>query len=386
MNPKPLKVLQVLGTMNRGGAEIMVMDLFRNTSPEVHFDFLVNVKIDQPKPQGDFDPEILRRGAQIFHIGTQWDLGVIRYIWRFRKILRQAGVPDVVHIHLNSRCGVIALAARLSGVKKVVAHSHGNLTFKGGFPQVLAQWAELTLQKLLIATFATDFWGCSSPANRRLYYKGKIAAGETVVINNAINVKSFLDVTKSTTERLKKTLDINDSRLVIGNMGRIVRYKNVAHIVEVLKVLKSRGVDFVFVFAGRIVEDGYMAEIQAKISSYQLEKMIRYIGDRDDVPEVMSTFDVFVGPARNEPFGMVIVEAQAAGLPCVLSAEYPENVDMGLGLVAFVEDFVPEVWADAIQKSAGAPRLGGDHIYRKLAERGFDVVNNTRHIEGLYRC
>ena len=109
MSKKKLHVLQVTGAMNRGGAEVMLMDIYRNISLDFHFDFLVNYKLKSGVVKGDFDDEILEKGANIKHIGTQWDLGPINYIKEFKKIIKEIGKPDVIHIHLNSRAGIISL-------------------------------------------------------------------------------------------------------------------------------------------------------------------------------------------------------------------------------------------------------------------------------------
>jgi glycosyltransferase EpsF len=380
-----LHVLQVTGAMNRGGAEVMLMDILRYLSPAVRCDLLINVKKDNPRPHGDFDEEIKRLGARLFYIGTQWDLGIPRYIARFREIIREIGTPDVVHIHLNAKCGVIALAARVCGVKKIIAHSHAALRFRGPLRRRLPSILELKLQKVLIAACATDFWGCSPGANASLFYRYFIRKGRTVVINNAVDVQAFQAVPLGRTQEIRASYGAGKGTLVLGNVGRVVRHKKVDFVVDVLKVLKERAVDTVFAFAGRPDDEPYMEEIRQKVCSHCVDGRVVHLGDRGDVPDVMSAFDVFVGPALNEGFGLVAAEAQAAGLPCVLSAGFPPNVDMGLGLVTFVDDYDPAKWADAILAARGRRCSDRELIHRRIAEHGFDAVENTRRIERLYR-
>ena len=382
MSDKPLHVLQVTGAMNRGGAEVMLMDIYRNISPEVHFDFLINVNRNNPKPQGDFDDEIVRRGGRLFYIGTQWELGPIRYIREFSKIIQATGKPDVVHIHLNAKCGVIAMAARLCGIKKVIAHSHAALKFRGSFLRVLPSIVELKLQRLLIALFATDFWGCSAAANASLFYR----KGQAVILNNAVDVATFQSVPEDKTRELLQSFGAKEGTLVLGNVGRVVRHKKVDFIIDVLKVLHERAVDFLFVFAGRADEQAYLQEIMQKAKDCGVEGKVLYLGDRDDVPALMSTLDLFVGPAINEGFGLVAAEAQAAGVPCVLSTGFPQSVDMGLNLVTFLDNYQPGKWADAILHASGNHCYNKEMIYQHIAERGFDAAGNTRRIEQLYRA
>jgi glycosyltransferase EpsF len=384
MSEKKLHVLQVTGTMNRGGAEVMLMDIYRNISPDVHFDFLINVKGNNTKPQGDFDDEIVRRGGRLFYIGTQWELGPVRYIREFKRIIRETGKPDVVHIHLNAKCGVIAMAARLSGIKKVIAHSHAALKFRGPLVEIFARSIELKLQRLLISLFATDYWGCSEAANASLFYR-RLLKGKAVVLNNAVDVSTFQRIPENKTRELLSAFGAGDETLVLGNVGRVVRHKKVDFIIDVLKVLHERSIDFLFVFAGRTDDQAYLDEIMQKAKDFGVAGRVLYLGDRDDVPALMSTLDLFVGPALNEGFGLVVAEAQAAGVPCVISKGFPQSVDMGLNLVTYLDNYHPESWADAILQAKGSNCSDKEKICQHIAERGFDAAGTTRRIAQLYR-
>jgi len=384
MSKNKIKVLQITGAMNRGGAEVMLMDIYRNISKDIRFDFLVNYKLKDGIVKGDFDDEIIENGARIKHIATQWDLGPISYLRAFKKIITEIGKPDVIHIHLNSRAGIIALVARLIGVKKIIVHSHGDLVFKGSFIKNLPGIIELKFQKLLIAFFATDFWGCSQIAIKSLFYSRTIKKGKTVIINNATAVDDYLDVLQKDTIKLKSTFKIQEETLIIGSVGRIVRRKNIGFVIEILNILNKRNIDFVFVNVGKIEDEMYMKEITDKIKSYQLESRVINLGLRDDIPCLMSTFDVFISPAHNEAFGMVAAEAQAAGLPCVLSTEFPKTIDMNLNLVSFVNNFNANNWADELIRVSGQKCFDKKLIKECFIKRGFDVKENVKTIENFY--
>jgi glycosyltransferase EpsF len=379
-----LHVLQVTGVMNRGGAEVMLMDFYRNISSDVHFDFLVNRREKDTGVIGDFDEEILQKGATIKYIGTQWELGISKYIKAFKKVIQEIGKPDVVHIHLNAKCGVIALAAHRCGIKKIIAHSHADLKFRGSFFKVLLAKVELHFQKFLIARYATDFWGCSQPAIESLYYRRLLKSGKSAIINNAVDVSVFQSVSQDTINTLKHELGINENTLVIGNVGRVVRHKKVDFIIDILKVLVDKNVECKFIFAGRSDDKAYMDEINNKVQKYNLNSRVIHLGDRGDIPSVISTFSVFAGPALKEGFGLVAVEAQAAGIPCVLYTGFPKSVDMGLNLVTFLDNFDAKIWADELLKSAKNKCRNKEQIKRKITEKGYDIVENTKRIELLY--
>ncbi|RDI58372.1 glycosyltransferase [Flavobacterium glaciei] len=379
-----IKVLHVTGAMNRGGAEVMLMDIFRNISKDVHFDFLVNHKKKSGITSGDFDEEIKSRGAQIKYIPVQWDLGIKRYCFEFKKIIDELGTPDIVHIHLNAKSGVIAMAAKKAGVQHIIVHAHADLKFRGSFLSRLVSTLELKFQKILIAKYGDYYWGCSQEANLSLFYKHLLTPLHSAVINNAVDVKEFQQVSKDEVGALRLTYNLQKDTIVFGNIGRVVRHKNVLFIIEILNEIKKANIDFVFVFAGRADDPTYLLEINNKADSYGLKERVIYLDVRDDVPVVMSSFDVFIGPALKEGFGLVAVEAQAAGVPSVLYKGFPRSVDMGLNLVNFQDTFDLDKWVKACT-SLKLKRTDLDVVGNAIIAKGFDSRTNTNTIEKMYK-
>jgi glycosyltransferase EpsF len=377
-----MKVLQVTGTMNRGGAEMMLMDILRHKSADVHFDFLINNDPRKLHDVGSFDKEILSYGCEIRHIGSQLRLGPVRYIKEFRKIVEELQ-PDVVHIHLNGKCGIIALAARLAGVKKIIAHCHADIRFRGSMLSRVANGTELFLQKFLISWCATDFWGCSAEANRRLYWPW--VRKKSVVINNAISCKDYERVTEEEWQHLRSSYNLPAEAVVLGNVGRIVPHKGIAHIVDVLSELVTRGISAHFMVVGRNDAKEYMDAMMAHAQEKNVAERIHFLGERDDVPAVMHTFDVFVGPALREGFGLVAVEAQAASVPCVLYKGFPRSVDMQAGLVTFMDDFDTTRWCDAIIASLKKNHISKEQALKNIKALGFDATENAQNVCLLYK-
>lgn len=379
-----IKVLQVVGTMNRGGAEVMLIDLFRQISSDFQFDFLVNYKISSGIPKGDFDEEILLTDSKIHYIPAQWDLGVKKYILAFQKLIAEIGVPDIVHIHMNSKCGVIAKAAKLAGIKHVIAHSHADLKFRGSIKSRIASNLELQFQKRLIAKYADNFWGCSPEANRSLFYNRLLTPSKSAVINNAIDVDAYVSIPTIEIETMRKSWGVSSNTIVFGNVGRIVAHKNIDFLLDVLNAYQTVNSDFIFVIVGRIEDQTYYDSFTLKAKTYGLTDKIKYIGVRSDVPLVFRSFDVFLGPALKEGFGMVAVEAQAAGLPSVLYTGFPKSVDMELELVTFISNFEVNNWVEAI-KNINFKRVDLNEIKKKIISKGFDIQTNVETIETMYR-
>lgn len=378
-----LKVLQVTGTMNRGGAEVMLMDILRNKPDDVHFDFLVNNPPEDLHCKGVFDDEILSYGCSIRHIGTQLRIGPISYIRQFHKICEELR-PDIIHCHLNSSCGIVSFAAHKAGCKKIIAHCHADIRFRGSILSRVLCETELFLQKFLIAHYATDWWGCSVEANRRLYWPW--VRNKSVVINNAINLEAYQSVKAEDVKALRAFYNLPDSTIVIGNVGRIVPHKNIAFVVEVMHEFMKRGKDVAFVIAGRDDSPEYTTGMKSRAKELGIpDNRLIFLGERGDIPTVMHTFDVFVGPALKEGFGLVAVEAQAAGIPCVLYLGFPRTVDMGAGLCSFMDAFEGVKWADAIEQSLVKQNVSKSAVWHYIQSLGFDAKENAVKVCGIYK-
>lgn len=379
-----IKILHVTGAMNRGGAEVMLMDIFRKIGPQFHFDFLINYNKKKGIVEGDFNNEILSTDSTLYHIPAQWEIGPIQYLKQFNAIVKKSK-PDIVHIHMNSKSGIIAWAAKISGVKHVITHAHADIKFRGKFMYKMVSNLEMKFQKFLINKYSDQYWGCSKEANKSLFYFSKLNNQNSAIINNAVDVQQYQEVSLKAITALKKTYKIGEDTFVLGNVGRIVRHKNVLFIIEVLNELKIRGIDFVFVFAGRADQMAYLEEINAKIDACHLKNNVIYLGLRDDIPVVMNTMDVFIGSALKEGFGLVAVEAQAAGVPCVLYTGFPQSVDMGMGLVTFLDSFTVAPWVNAILELKNRRYTDKALIRNRIIELGFDSASNSEIIGKRYK-
>lgn len=367
-----LKVLQVVGVMNRGGAESMLMDILRNKPKDIQFDFLVNNSPSRLMDEGAYDSEILSYGCHIRHIGSQLRIGPIKYILHFKKIIKELQ-PDIVHIHLNAKSGIIALAARMARVKRIIVHCHADIKFRGNLFSRLLNETEMWLQKWLIGWCATDYWGCSVEANKRLYrghnYK------DSIVINNAISCDSYGAVSESQWKAVRASYNLSEDAIILGNVGRIVPHKGIANIIDVIAELKNRHVNAHFIVVGRNDSEEYVSQMMHHATELGVDGCVHFLGERSDIPVIMHTFDVFVGPALREGFGLVALEAQAAAVPCILYKGFPRSVDMGL--VQYVDDFDPIKWSNCIQAALTSERVTKAEMLEKIRTKGFDAKENS---------
>ena len=377
-----MRVLQVTGVMNLGGAEVMLMDILRHKPDYVHFDFLINNPPDNLHQKGVFDDEIQSYGCEMRYIGTQLRIGPRQYIKHFKEIYDELK-PDIVHIHLNAKCGIIAMAARKAGCKHIIAHCHANIKFHGSWWSNLRNNTEVFLQKFLISHFATAYWGCSPEANKRLYWSW--IRKKSVVINNAIDTTAYTSVSEDSVKRVRESYNHTKNCIVLGNVGRIVPHKNIAFVVDLLSELKARGYNAIFVVVGRNDAKQYVDAMLEHARMLDVEDKLLFLGERSDIPVVMHTFDIFVGTSLQEGFGLVAVEAQAAGLPCVLYKGFPKTVDMELGLCQFINNFDVNVWVQSILEVIRTREtVTIEDIKASIKVKGFDAKENAILVSDLY--
>ena len=371
-------ILQVTSIMDRGGAEMMLMDLVRYLHNDFRFIFLVVAKKGS-RPKGDFDDELKALGIEIYYIDAVWDVGVKEFFRQFKAVLEQIGHIDVVHSHLNSKGGIISKCAAKAGIKKIIVHSHAKLRFDGSIVSKFANYTELYLQRYWINKYATDYFGCSEEALASLFTKKHCSSSKAQVIHNAIDLEKFSRYSGTT---IRDELQIPKDAFVIGTVGRIAMVKNYEFAADVIKALWDKGFDCHYVVAGRKQTDASVNYLFEKLSN---DPRFHYVGVRDDLPAIYHGFDLYLGTSVREGLGLTAVEAQASGVNCILSSGFPPLCDVGANLVSFVTENNPVKWADnIINNLSNTKSVDTNEIENAVRKSGFDVSVEAVRIKELY--
>jgi glycosyltransferase EpsF len=161
--------------------------------------------------------------------------------------------------------------------------------------------------------------------------------------------------------------------------------KNQLFLVEVARELRRRGKNIRILCAGSGDED-YQARVQDAIRENGLEEHIRLLGVRRDIDVLMRKSAAFVLPSKYEGMPLVLIEAQASGLPCVSADTFSREVDFGIGTITWLP---PEAdaarWADAIEEAVSAGRADKAAVQRAVEEKGFDSDSFARKLCELYQ-
>jgi glycosyltransferase involved in cell wall biosynthesis len=166
-------------------------------------------------------------------------------------------------------------------------------------------------------------------------------------------------------------------------VGRFDVQKNHRFLVEIFGSLAARLPTARLVLVG----DGSLRpQIEQLVSAKGLEKHVLFLGVRADVPEIMGCLDVFLFPSQYEGLGIVLIEAQMAGVPCVVSNVISDEADLGIGLLHSVSlEAGPEVWVDHVMRALQNNRPDWNLRKEALKRNGYDVKETVKSLIDIYR-
>lgn len=364
---QPVRVLHVLGALNRGGAETMVMNLYRHVDrDQVQFDFMIHTE-----EKCDYEDEILALGGRIHHICRFRGTNTAAYVRAWKRFFKEHREYRIVHGHMRSTASIYLSVAKRYGVF-TISHSHSTSSGKG------ISAAVKNMMQLPIRYVAEYFFACSKTAGEWLFGKKVIAGDRFAILKNAIDVDQYR-FDPGVRERVRRELGIGD-QLVIGHVGRFDPSKNHRFLISVFEQIHSEIADCRLVLAG----DGELRdEIETLAKQKGLEKEILFLGTVSNVEKILQGMDIFVFPSYYEGLGIVAIEAQASGLLTVCSDSVPGEVNV-TGLAKFLPLGDCSYWKDKILqfwKQKEASRIG---VTEQVKQNGYDIHETSGYMQRFY--
>ena len=374
LNNVPQRILHIIGSMNKGGAESLLMNVYRNIDKRKwQFDFAVHTD-----KEGFFDKEITQLGGRLFHLPKPKMGNLLRYRRELKSLIKREGTFFTIHSHVYQFSGVVLEVAKKSGVYNCIAHSHSVMDGEG---ESILRSSYRWVSRVMIRKNATALVGCSRQTSESLYGSDCWADKRVKVIHNAIEINSFLTGCIDKVNWRKK-IGLNNDDFVVGHVGRFNRPKNHVFIIQIFEELFKQYSNSHLILVGDGPE---RAIVEREVKTKNLEKNVHFLGIRDNINEIMKGFDVFFLPSLYEGLPLVLIEAQAAGLPCIVSNTITKESDIGLEMVKFIPlDSPREIWVDEIIKSKKYDQPPTDRIEEALISNAFDVVSCTNAFEELY--
>lgn len=354
----PIRILHIVTYMGRGGLETMLMNYYRSIDrTQVQFDFLTHRDFE-----ADYDAEILTLGGRIYHLPplNPFSRGYLTALDRFFAEHREY---RIVHCHLDCMAGIPLKAAKKHGVPVRIAHSHSSrqdLDIK--YPLKL-------LFKRAIAKQATHLFACAEAAGRWMF-----GTDDVRVLNNAIDAARYTFDPQVRTE-VRAELGIAPDTFVAGHVGRFMVPKNHAFLLKVFARLPAQS-RLLLVGNGELRQ-----QMEQLAEELHIRDRVIFAGLRSDVDRMLQAMDVFVFPSLYEGLPLSIVEAQAAGLPCLISDKVPIECRKTELVTQIPLDASPEVWAEAVLTAAKTPRA---NTLEQIRRSGFDIQANAQWLADFY--
>lgn len=365
----PRRVLHVIGAMDRGGAETLIMNVYRHIDRSIlQFDFLVH-----ETRECDFDSEIRALGGSIFSIDRLNGINTVSYIKQCRDFFRTHHNYCAVHVHIGSSACFVIKEAKKFGLF-CIAHSHntnpGLSLFEIGF----------RLFSYPTRYIADYYLACSREAGVDRFGNSVVTSNRFSVLNNGIDVKRYKFSSKLRSS-IRRDLGIAPEQKAICHIGRFSDEKNHEFLLKAFAKCGGGKFDGRLFLIGRGPLRNDMEHLAAELN---IRDKVVFLGVRSDVPDLLMAMDLFVFPSKWEGLGIAAIEAQASGLPCILSPALP---DMAIcSPYAYKMDNLNSAasWAERMIDEpirADSDRIDGADNVR---ESGFDITRAAGFLTALY--
>lgn len=363
---EPIRVAQIIGKWLGGGVESVVMNYYRHIDrTKIQFDFIC----DEDSTNIPYE-EIEKMGGKVILIPPYQK--VFKYHKKLKEVLKSGGYK-IVHSHINTLSVFSLFAVKCAGVPVRIAHSHSTTNKKEKKKNLLKQ-----VLRPFSRVFATDYMCCSELAGRWLFGNKEYDNGNVYLLNNAIDLDKFKYDEEKRKEK-RKELNIEDSTLVIGHVGRFVEQKNHRFLIDIFNEVHKQKENSILLLAG---QGPLMEEMKEKVKILGLEKNVMFLGQRSDINELYQTFDVFCLPSLYEGLPVVGVEAQATGLLCELSNDMTKETKV-LDTTRFISlNTSAEEWATIILDDYS--KFKRHDTTSEITKNNFNIKNETSKLENEY--
>lgn len=351
-----IRIAEIVGNAVTGGVPSQVVNLVRHMD---HDRFVCDFYTYGPSR---YDEEIRSWGGEVYYIPKMtrpWAA-----VPPLKRLLKQ-GRYDIVHSHMTALSVVPLYAAKRAKVGVRIAHAHSST-----HPDEKTAWIKNTLKRFA-PLYATHLAACSRSSALWMY--GAKKGEKATVIRNAVDLERFAPTVTPDPALLEWS---GGSRLV-GMVGRMVFQKNVPFLVDAFAYLTTLDHEVKLVLVG---DGDTRREVERRILAYDLADKVKILEETPHIQRYIKAFDLFALPSLYEGLPLVVMEAQAMGVPVLASDQVTEEADMG-GVTFFPLDSSRQ-WGDKMYELLSHPTPVDCRA--TMRERGFDMAEEGKRLEGYY--
>lgn len=371
-----INVLQVLNSLGRGGIESLVRDLCQNMDRSR---INIEVAIMDGKSLDQYET-FCKMGIKI-HTYPRLTIKTAPAFLKWWKdfFAEHKGYYKIVDIHTFTTAALYVKYAKQSGAY-VIVHSHSVIPEKAQFKSTVKRKGKI-IRRFLYRQLQSDRYIDFRMACSKMAGEGVFGSKPFQILNNGIVVNNYQFDEKARKE-LRERNGWNES-LIVGHVGNGTGAKKYEFLLEMFNELHKLKPD------SRLLLIGKLETLESKLRQYAQEHnlldSISFLGVRNDVPALMSAMDVFVFPSLYEGLGIVLIEAQAEGLPCIVSDQVPSEANISplfhtVSLSSGSTNWA-EVTINAYMKNKQSDRTKATSYLKKS---GYDIVSVAKCLENLY--
>jgi glycosyltransferase involved in cell wall biosynthesis len=371
---RPKRVLHVVRAMDRGGVETWLMHVLRKSDPRLlQMDFLVHTDTASA-----YDEEIIGRGCRLIPCTVPWRSPF--YGPCVRSLLRGFGPYDAVHSHVHYFSGVVLGLAKGCGVPMRIAHSHTDSSRE----DLAGGWLRrryLHFARAAIGRYATDWLAASKEAGYALFGEEWGTDGRSHVLHCGIDLDPFRR--RLERDQVRTSLHIGADEVVIGQVGRFDPLKNHSFALDVAAEFFRKEPRLRLLLVG----DGpNRPSVEKRLRSLGIDSRTTLLGSRPDVPNLLAAMDVFLFPSVHEGLGLALVEAQAAGLQCLISDSIPAAADVLPALVHRLPLAAgASAWAEVLATIVASPLCDRERALGLVENSSFNIERSLQRLYAFYR-
>lgn len=361
-----MKILHLYTALDDGGVERFLLNYYKEMNrSQYKFDIVV-----PGQHVGILEKQFIELGCNVFHV-CKFSDNPIKNIAETARVVKK-GNYDVVHCHgYKSVEGLIL--GKLFGINNRIVHSHmvipnetSGIKFKRKFIVLICK------------LFATSWWACGIDAGKWLFGAKAFKQGKVTVVPNAIQLDTY-KFDETAEKKLRAQFQISPGVKILGNVARLSLQKNQEFLLESFAKIPM-GKDYILLLVG---SGELRQKLELKSKQLEIFDRVRFLGSRNDVPNLLSLFDLFILPSKFEGLPVSLVEAQASGLKCLVSDTVTTEVNV-TGNIKYVSlKSGQDKWAKEIIKLADEVN-NRDLSVKKMKNGMFDIITQSNNLQNLY--
>ncbi|WP_438838456.1 glycosyltransferase [Streptococcus pluranimalium] len=363
---KPIRILHMIGSLNIGGSQTMVMNLYRNLNREkIQFDFIVDRKDELFYAQ-----EIEELGGRIYYFPTFNGKNIFSLKKLWKAFLQEHDNYKAIHFHVRSYISLIIPTIKKFNIP-IISHSH-SISSGSDFSAKIKNILQYPIRYQ-----ANYFLACSDEAGMWLFGKNILRNKNYFTVKNAIDgEKYFFD--ENLRDSVRSEFGLTESQYLFGSVGRATQVKNQLFLIEIFYELQKE-IDSKLIIIG----DGELLPLlKNRAEELGIGNKCIFPGNIKNVEKYYHAMDSFIFPSLWEGLGISVVEAETSGLKCFVSNNVPKSVDIGSNLINVIDlEHGASLWADEIVNKLDYNRVSP---IKDFYVSGYDIRSNSKWYENFY--